>query len=341
VARSNSVINVSIIGDAKKLISAVGDADKATGGLVKSGLKVAGGAIAVRKGFDLLNDSLAEADRRGDAIQRLERSIGKIDTGKLTKSADDFTKIGASSQDMLELEAAYADLATSAGIAQPDIAANAESMAVAALAAAQVHDEDPSTIIDAIGKAAGGSTRGLKPYGVDLTDAAVQQDAMRETGKTLPGQLTDTELATARVNLMLEAFSPLVQDATTGTGDFAQNQDELGAKVETVGGKIGAQVAGPLTDILGFINDEIDAMPGAIEGWGLLGDAINQFGANSVAPLARVNDALLNIVANLAKAVDLSGFANAPADFFFGNGNKDRDIAAAIKRERERNGLGN
>ena len=40
MARANSVINVSIIGDAKKLIGAVGDADKATGGLIKSAAKV-------------------------------------------------------------------------------------------------------------------------------------------------------------------------------------------------------------------------------------------------------------------------------------------------------------
>src|SRR5688572_23605493 len=206
MARSSSVINVSIIGDARKLVGAVSDADKATGGLIKKAAVVGAASVGIKKGFDIIGDAMGELDRRGDAIARLSDQLGGPLAKNLETTADDFTKMGASTTDILELEAIYADLATSAGVAAPDIAASAESMAAAASAAALVHDADPSTIIEAIGKAVGGQTRGLKDYGIDLTEAAVQQRAMQDTGKDLPGQLTDTELAAARTALILEGF---------------------------------------------------------------------------------------------------------------------------------------
>jgi len=339
MAKSSSIISVSIIGDAKKLIGAVGAADKATGGLVKSGAKILATGYGVKKGFDLIGDSLTEADRRGDAIQRLERSIGDLNE-PLIEASDNFASIGASSQDILELEAAYADFATSAGIAKPDIAANAEELAKTALALAQVHDEDPSTILDAIGKAAGGATKSLKPYGVDVSEAAVNQRALADTGKESAKQLTEQEKTAARVSLILEAFSPIVDEVTSGTGDLAQKQDELGAKFETTMGKIGAGVEGPLSDVLDFINDEVDAIPGAIEGWNMLGDAIVSNAQDAVAPLARLNDLLNEIAFNLTHIGQTPAPTFATGTNFRNSNTNDSSTAAAVTRQRERNGLG-
>lgn len=338
MANSKSVIQVSIIGDAAKLIGAVNQADVATGGLVKSAAKVFVASKVVKKGFDLLQDSLGEADRRGDAIQRLTAKVGDL-TPELIRASDGFSKIGASSQDILELEASFADLATSAGATPKLIADNATQLSVAALAMAQIHDADPSAILDAIGKAVGGQTRGLKEYGVDLTEASVAQEAMRETGKANAKSLTDQELAAARVTLIMQAFKPAVDAATAGTVDLAQRQDELGARFETVMGKIGAGVEGPLTDVLTFINDEIDAIPSAISGWEMLGAAVEGFGRTALAPLGNVRDALEGIL-NLLGQVGNSRVGNDPiGDFLFGP-TKDRSIALAIQRDRAKNGLG-
>ncbi len=336
MAKSSSIISVSIIGDAKKLIGAVGDADKATGGLVKSAAKVFIGGKVVKKGFDLVGDSLTEADRRGDALDRLRDKLGPTLTDRLEKTADNFHEIGASSQDILELEAIYADLATSAGVAAPDIAASAESLAASAIASSQVHDEDPTAIIDAIGKAAGGSTRGLKPYGVDLTEAAVQQEALDETGKTNPKTLSDTELAAARTTLIIEGFAGQLDAATTGSGDLEIKQDELGSKFEEVGGKAGAILAPALSTVLDFINDEIDAIPGAIDGWNMLGGAIVDFTSKIASPLGNARDLIGDV---LGTAGDLGRInINNIGDVF--GGRSDKDVSAALRRQRERNGLG-
>lgn len=330
MARADSTINVSIIGDAKRLIGAINDADKATGGILKSTLKVAVGAkvleTGVRKGFDILNSALDEADKRGDAITRLTLKLGDL-AQPLIDTSDEFAKIGGSSTDIIDLEAHFADLAVSAGLSAPEIAKNAQAMAEAAQAASQIFNADPTEIIDAIGKATGGATRGLKPYGVDLTDAAVQQEAMRETGKDLPSQLTATELAAARAALIIQGFGGAVTEATTKTADLKQQQSELGARFETVMGKIGAGVEGPLADLLGFINDEIDAIPHAIQGWQNLGHAVESFGRTALGPLGNVRDALEGILSLLGQTGGI-----------FSHGVDELSIIKAARNHDERNG---
>ena len=69
MARGDSVIHVSIIGDVKQLLGALGEVNTKTGGLLKG---LAGGIVAagvIRKGFDFIGDSLANADKFGDAIE--------------------------------------------------------------------------------------------------------------------------------------------------------------------------------------------------------------------------------------------------------------------------------
>ena len=94
MARANSVINVSIIGDAKKLINATKSADKATSGLLSSGTKVLGtlavGAVTVDKAFEFLGDATKEGDRLGDSIFRLNAQIGKL-AGPLGMAVSDST----------------------------------------------------------------------------------------------------------------------------------------------------------------------------------------------------------------------------------------------------------
>jgi hypothetical protein len=204
-------------------------------------------------------------------------------------------------------------------------------MAIAALAAAQVHDADPSEVINAIGRATGGATKSIKPYGVDLSEAAVQQQALHDTGKDNPKMLTDTELAAARATLILQAFGGTVSEVTDKEGDFNQKQDELGAKFETVMGKIGAGVEGPLTDVLDFLNDEIDAIPGAIAGWQMLGAAVEGFGRTALGPLGNVRDALEGLI-NL-----LSDVGGGLSSLTGGGSFDDRDIQDALNRQTNRN----
>lgn len=317
----DSIIRVSIIGDAKRLVGALGEADKATSGLLASSTRAIGGTLlalgGIREGFQFLGDSLNEADRLGDAMARLNAQLGPEFTSALESSAGSFHDIGQSSQDILELEAIFADWATSAGIADPIIATMADDVAGLAAALALTDDQGrPATaMLDLLDKAARGSAKAAAELGVTLTDGLSPADQMRSIMEQLSGRLND---------------------ARTGSQDLEGAQAELQASVEELQAKIGGPLADALKVVVGFINDEIDAIPHAIEGWQALGGIIETFGRTALGPLGNVADALRGILDLLGQAGDAIGANGTPPPNF---GSFEADIIRANRNFTDRNGL--
>lgn len=268
MARADSTVRVNIIGDAKSLKGATKDAEKAVGGMsssIKRQASIAGGAIAGAFAVDAVLDfsqtALAEADRIGDATTRLKTQLGDL-SGPLIAAAGDMEKLGQSRQDVLELEARFTDLTTAAHLSAAEIAANAKpaTEAAAALALLGVGGGDAATVLDLIGKAAGGGSKPLKELGIDLSDTEVEARAMATTGKDNAKALTESELAAARLSLILEKLQPRISAVTDGTADLEMKQSELQARFETLTGKIGEATEGPLTDFLTWVLNGIDGI---------------------------------------------------------------------------------
>lgn len=332
----DSQIVVKIIGDAKSLTGALKTADGSIGRTAKN-LVVGGAAlVGIHEAFQFLGDSNQEADRLADATQRLNIQLGDL-AGPLESTASSFRDLGLSSQDVLELEAAFADVATTTEIADTQIASLADNVAATAAAVSLLGDQDPATVVDLIGKAAGGSEKAMKALGVSLTDAEVAARAMSDTGKTNAKSLTDQELATARLELILDQLKPKLDAATTGTADLELNQRRLDAAAEELQAKLGGPLSDSLADVLGFINDEVDAIPGAVAGWQMLGKAIEDFGRTALGPLGNVRDVLEGIVNLLGQAA--SGIPRSGGGNFDEQDLSDRRISDAQRRENERNGL--
>ena len=257
MAGANSTVRVNIIGDARSLQQAAGKSEKAVGGIGKAA-KVTGGiiagAFAVSAITDFAQTALSEADRIGDATTRLETQLGDL-SGPLIEAAGGMERLGQSRQDVLELEARFTDLATAAELSGEQIAANAASAAEAsgALALLGIGGGDAATVLDLIGKAAGGGAKPLKELGISLSDSEVEARAMADTGKDNADALTEQELSAARLALILEKLDPRVRAVTEGEADLEQKQLELSARFETFTGQVGDAVDGPLTDLLGFL----------------------------------------------------------------------------------------
>lgn len=251
MARADSTIRVNIIGDAKSLTKAADKAEGSIKGMNSQLLKVGGivaGAFVTREIIDFGQTALDEADRVGDATGRLEDQLGNL-SGPLVDAADEFARLGASEGDMLELEARITDIGIAAGISKGELADMADDAAATAAGLALITDEDADVWIDRIGKAAGGAEKPLKDLGINLTDTEVAARALADTGKDSAEQLTENELAAARLELILEKLTPRLEEVNTGTGDLEQKQAELQARMETLTGKIGEHLEGPLNDL--------------------------------------------------------------------------------------------
>lgn len=276
MARADSTIRVSIIGDVKNLTRAMGRADNATASLLRGTLAVGAGFIGVQKGFDFLQDATQEADRLGDAMGRLSTQLSSGTAEMLKRTADNFTRIGASSQDILEAEAIFADWATTAGIADSSIAGLAESVAATATALTLTDDQgrDTNAMLDLMNKAAGGSAKAAKELGVTITEGLSPMDQMRS---------------------ILSQLAPKLVEATTGTQDLESKQRELQARTEELSAKLGEQLAPALASVLTIITDGLDDIDGAIWGFQQLGNVIDSFARGAVGHLQGVADVLGHI----------------------------------------------
>lgn len=305
MADAQSNIGVRITGDAKGLQRELASSDKAIGGLTASAGKLVGAlalGAATAAIVDFGQTALNEADRVGDATQRLQLQVGDL-SDELERTAGDFAKLGQSRQDMLELEAAFADTATAIGLADEDIVKFADDAAATAGALSLITDMDAAQVIDLIGKAADGGAKAMKALGINITDAEIEARALADTGKSTADSLTEGELAAASYALVLDALKPRLDAVAQGSGDVEQKQAELQAKWETLTGKIGEGIEGPLTALLDWIIQ-------GIEGWELFGKwlgTVEQGFRDFLGPVADARDALEDVL-RLIGLVDGASF---------------------------------
>ncbi len=312
---AKTVISVAIIGDAKKLIGALGKADAATGGLLSSAGKILVAGKVVQEGFQFIGDSLHEADRLGDALQRLNVQVGPEFAKRIDDAATAFINLGLSRQDVDELAASFADIGTAIGLTDNQIANFAVTAAGTAQALQLLGKGDAATLLDQIAKAAGGSEKAAKALGVTL--------------------LANVDANTQLSNILFQ-LNPQLVAATTGTGDLEQHQTALQARVETLQASLGEKLAPALADVLQFINDEIDAIPHAIAGFEMLGAAIEGFGRNVLGPLGNVRDVLADIVGLFTNARTQS--TGQIGGSRIGGTISDSSIAGSTIRTADRNG---
>ena len=293
--RANSTIRVNIIGDADSLAKAAAKGERAIGGFGMSVGRVAAGfgaLFATDKLLDFAQETLGEADRLGDALDRLEGQLGSDLTRAIDDAAGGMAHLGQSRQDVLELAAAFTDTATALGVGAPDIAAWADDAAAIAAALALQGVGDAAGNIDAIGKAAGGSERALRELGINLDKSAVEARALQDSGKDTPDLLTDSELAAAGYALVLETLQKRLGDTSVANADLEQSQAELGARWETLTGMIGAGLEGPLNDLLKWIIDGIEGLALMIERWDDFAAAIKK----ALGPIGDVAGALFDLL---------------------------------------------
>lgn len=303
MARGSSTILVNIVGDAKGLQSELREADKGiaklgnVGKAAMVGLAAGGIAVAADALIDFGRESLQQADRLGDATARMELQLGDL-SGALVDTAGEFTNLGLSAQDVLELEAAVADTATALGVANPRIAEFADEAAATAGAVALLGDQDAATVVDLIGKAAAGSEKALRALGVNLSDAEVEARALRDTGKGTADSLTDGELAAAAYALILEKLAPKLSAVTDGSNDMEQATGRLGAKIETLQGQVGTVVDEALAPMLDVVLDATDAIDDMDISVGDFGRTLKAL----LGPIGQAIDGLANLL-DIARAL--------------------------------------
>jgi hypothetical protein len=259
---------VDVVADTKKLnaglTSAQGGISK-FGALAGVGFAVAGAAV-IKFGADVVGaaSDLNESVNKTKVVFG-DQAQGVMDWAKTT--ADSF---GISEQAALESASTMGNLFDAMGLI-PTVGADM-SMTLVELAAdlASFNNADPSDVLQAMQSGLTGQIRPLRQYGIEISDAALQQEALAEGIDKSTSEMTMAEKVQLRYALILKQTGNAQGDFARTSDDLANMQRRLNAQWQDLQAQLGKALLPTVLSLVSALNDlatVILFLTGASEGW--------------------------------------------------------------------------
>lgn len=198
------------------------------------GLAAKAGAIAVTSGVAMAGafgvKALMAASDLNEQVSKVGVVFGdsaKVVTGFAQRMANDF---GLPKTQILEAASGIGLVGKASGLAQGDAARLGTSMAGLAADASSFYNVPLEEALTAIQSGLVGEAEPLRRYGVLLSEAAVQQEAVRLGIAKAGDELTEQQKVQARASLITKGM-------TDATGDLARTQDGLANRLREVQGR--------------------------------------------------------------------------------------------------------
>jgi len=131
-----------------------------------------------------------------------------------------------------------------------------------------VFNQDVATVLQDIQAALRGEADPIEKYGVGLQAAAVEQQALAESGKESVSQLTNQDKMLARVNLLIKQTADSAGDFKDTTDQYANAQRVANAQIEEAQAKIGQAFLPLLAEVAqvgGRVADVFSGLPGPVQ----------------------------------------------------------------------------
>lgn len=227
---------------AKKAASGLGGAIKGIG-TAAAGFLV-GGAVAtglakLTEGFGKSVEAASNLGESVNAIQKVFGTSSKVVEDWAKKNA---TSFGLSTRAFNELATPLGAGLKNAGLSMQDTSKWTIDLTKRAADMASVFNTDVGDAMEAVQAGLRGESDPLERYGVGLSAAAVQAEAMAETGKKAASALTNQETVTARLNLIMKQTASTQGDFAGTSNGLANSQRIAAAKTEELQAQIGQKL---------------------------------------------------------------------------------------------------
>jgi len=276
-----------------------------TGGLLAGGALAKGGALTLGLGL-----AGSEAIKFTNAASNLEEQVSKSQVvfGDASAAVEEFGKTSARSFGIAEAEAislagTFGALFRPMGFGVQQAAKQSVALVKLGSDLASFYNTDVTDALQALQSGITGQIRPLRRYGVDLSAARVNAEALATSGKKVATSLTQQEKVTARLSIIM-------RDTSLAQGDFARTSQRLAnqqrilkAQVEDLETKIGAALVPTMTGAITVMNDMAAAgtnLGSALDSVGIHVDGLaagigRLVKGNTFAQLAGLGDALTNL----------------------------------------------
>lgn len=213
----------------------------------------AGGATAL-----FASDVAAQLGKAINAASDLNEQVTKSqqvfgDSADVVLKWSDTTSkaLGVSKTAALEAAGTFGNLFSAVDIQGAKAADLSKSLVQLAADLASFNNADPSDVLLALRSGITGEVEPLRKFGILLSEARVQQEALQQTGKTSVKQLTNQEKVTARLAIIFRDTTKAQGDFARTSGGLANQQRILNAEVADLQANLGKLLLPAVTRITG------------------------------------------------------------------------------------------
>lgn len=226
------------------------------------------GVFAASKGVDFLKDAVGQASDLSESSSKV-KVVFKDQAGAIENTAKTAASaMGLSKGAYLDAAGGLGNLLVSLKIAPKAAAGMSQRMVALAGDLASFNNTSPEEALDALKSGLTGETEPLKRYGVNMNDATLKAQALKDgLIKTTKQALTPQQKALAAQALIMGQTKTAQGDFARTSGGLANQQRILAAKVDDVKSKVGTALLPILTKFANYTNDKIlPAVQGFITG---------------------------------------------------------------------------
>lgn len=213
-------------GEGRKTRKGLQGTDKATKGLTKSVKQfavAAGVAFGAREVFNFFKSSISAASDLGESINAVEVTFGDAAEGIKNLGVEAARSVGLSNAEFNSLAVGFASFVEKIDAGGDNVVGVMEELTGRAADFASVMNIDVAEAATIFRSGLAGETEPLRKFGIDLSAAAVNAEALALGLAESSSELTEQDKILAR-------FELLMRQTNKTAGDFANTSDDLANK---------------------------------------------------------------------------------------------------------------
>ncbi len=240
----------------------------------------------------------AEASRAASAAEEIEGKFKVVfgtSANSVRSDLDGFgDSVGRATSELQSYASSIQDTLVPLGLSRRAAADLSVDVTKLAVDLGSFNNKRDADVIRDIQSALVGQTETVRKYGVVISAASVEQEALRAGLAGTKEEITEADKVLSRLNLILAGTADAQGDATRTAGSFANQMRAISAEFREANELIGRQLNLSLADNAGLLTEKV------IPAYTRLGVVVGGFAAQFVGNAAEGLDSLLGTPGNLS-----------------------------------------
>lgn len=270
-------ISINLLADATKAKAGFAEAEKAAdkfdvqlGNVAKTAIN----AFATREIVNFAGSAIGQASDLAESANAVEVAFDDAADRILKLGENASTAVGLSATDFNQFAVQFSGFAKQLTSDEQDIVDVTEEISTRVADFASVMNLEVPDAASKFQSALSGSAEVLRPYGIDVSDAAVKQQALADGIWDGVGNMTESEKVMGRYRAIMEQTEQMAGDFANTSEGLANQQRILKAEFDNVKATVGEAMIPALESLMGAVKPVLEAftaLPDGMQQVGILG----------------------------------------------------------------------